>query len=78
MHIASAVVRTRPENLAAVRARINELAGVEVHVQTPDGRLVVTVEADDRQGAADKLFALHGLPQVLSAALVYEQSESEH
>jgi nitrate reductase NapD len=78
MHIASAVVRTRPENLDAVRARIANLAGVEIHLQTPEGRLVVTVEADDRQSAADKLFALHGLPQVLSTALVYEQSESEH
>jgi nitrate reductase NapD len=78
MHIASAVVRTRPENLEAVRARIANMAGVEIHLHTPDGHLVVTVEADARQSAADKLFALHGLPQVLSTALVYEQSELEH
>jgi nitrate reductase NapD len=78
MHIASAVVRTRPEHLDAVRARIADIVGVEIHLHIPDGRLVVTVEGDERQSTAEKLFALHGLPQVLSTALVYEQSESEH
>jgi nitrate reductase NapD len=77
MHVASVVVRTRPEWGTALRAGIEAIEGVEVHAVTADGRLVVTVEGEDRGLTADRLFALHRLPQVLSAALVYEESFNE-
>jgi periplasmic nitrate reductase NapD len=77
MHIAGIVVRTRPQSVPEVRARAAGIGGVEVHAVTDDGRLVVTVEGPDRRVVADGLFALNGLPQVLSAVMVYEQSDSE-
>jgi nitrate reductase NapD len=77
MHIAGVVVRTRPEHARQVQSGLLAIAGVEVHAVTPEGRLVVTVESDDSGSAAGRFNELQQLPQVLSAALVYEQSEAE-
>ena len=75
MHIAGVVVRTRPVSLAAVQQRIEGLAGAEVHIVSPDGRLVVTVEGDDRRQVADMIYQLDRLEGVLNASLAYEQSD---
>jgi nitrate reductase NapD len=77
MHIAGVVVQSRPENLAAVQRRLEQVTGVEVHAVNPDGRLVVTIEDDHRHAVADKMHRLNALQDVLSACVVYEQSESE-
>ena len=77
MHIAGVIVRTRPEHVEQVRAGLHHLDGVEVHAATPEGRLVVTVESADQDSAAGRFLDLQRLPQVLSAALVYEQSETD-
>lgn len=78
MHIAGVLVQTRPEQIAALNARLIDVSGVEVHVVNPDGRLVVTVEGEGRRDVADTLTRLHTLDGVLSACLVYEQSDSDH
>jgi nitrate reductase NapD len=68
--IASAVVRALPGRKDALRARMLGLPGVEIHAETPDGRFIVTVESSARASAGDTLLALHGLEDVLAAALV--------
>lgn len=77
MHIAGVVVRTRPIFLAAVQQRIEGLPGAEVHVVSPDGRLVVTVEGDDRSRVADMIYQLDRLEGVLNASMAYEHSDYE-
>ncbi|MEW6330158.1 MAG: chaperone NapD [Pseudomonadota bacterium] len=75
MHIAGVVVQSRPENLAAVQRRLQQVAGVEVHAVNPDGRFVVTIEDDHRHAVADRMYQLNALEGVLSAFVVYEESE---
>ena len=75
MHIAGVVVRTRPASIEAVQRRIGLLAGAEVHAASPDGRLVVTVEGDDRGKVADMIYQLDRLEGVLSASMAYEHSD---
>lgn len=77
MHIAGVLVQTRPEQLAPLQTTLRAMAGLEVHAAHPDGRVVVTVEGDDRRQVADALARLHTLDGVLSACLVYEQSETD-
>jgi nitrate reductase NapD len=77
MHIAGVVVQTRPEHLDAVATRLDAIAGVELHATHPAGRLVVTIERDDRAAVAEALTRLHTLDGVLSACMVYEQSDYE-
>lgn len=75
MNVVSLVVHTRPESMEAVRARLLDLAGVEIHGEHPLGKLVVTVEDDDEARLADTLLRIHREEGVIAAALVYSQRE---
>ena len=76
-HIAGVLVQTHPKHIPQVQALLGDVAGLEVHAVSPDGRIVVTVEGDSRKAVADTLFSLNAMQGVLSACLVYEHSETE-
>ena len=77
MNISSVIVFARPDAGEAVRERLHALEGVEVHASTPDGRHVVTMEANDT-GAATRTFeAIEHTEDVLSVALVYQRTETD-
>jgi len=78
MNISSVVVQARPERLAEVRASLAALPGVEVHGESPEGKLVLTLEddaSDSTRSAADRYVALNNIPGVLSAAMIYQFSD---
>lgn len=75
MNICSLVVHARQGEMDAVRQRLEALAGVEVHAASGSGKLVVTVEDDDRTACSATIMAMQNLEGVLSAALVYEHHE---
>jgi nitrate reductase NapD len=70
VEIASVVVSALPGRREALRGRMLALPGLEIHAETPDGRFIVTVESTGAASAGDTLLALHGLEEVLAAALV--------
>lgn len=76
MNVCGVLVRTRPEATAGAVRALKRMAGVEVHTAAPDGRIVVTIESEDRGGVADLLAAVHDVEGVLTAALVYEHSDT--
>ena len=75
MNISSAIVYAAPQGLAAVRAHLASLPGVEIHAETPDGRFVITVEDSTSRRAADTIVHLHQLDGVHYAAMVYQYSD---
>jgi periplasmic nitrate reductase NapD len=75
MNISSLVVRTRPECVAAVRAALGALPGVEVTSATDAGQLVVVADHDRSAAAADSFVAIHRIEGVLSVSLVYQYSD---
>jgi len=76
MNISSVVVYAEPPELHAVLALMATLPGVQLHAQTPDGKLVVTIEAEDAATAANIYEAIERAEGVLSVALVFQQTES--
>ncbi|NCN72175.1 MAG: chaperone NapD [Betaproteobacteria bacterium] len=76
MNISSAIVYSRPEQEAELRAQLATLVGVEVHAATADGKLVVTIEAENTATAANIYEAIERAEGVLSMALVFQQTES--
>lgn len=79
MNISGVLIHSQPQHSAAIKAQLIELAGVEVHIGTDDGRLIVTVEAASDERLADTLLVVQQMTGVLSAALVYHHflAESE-
>lgn len=77
MNISGVLVRSLPGNIPAVTARLEALAGVEVHGANPDGRLVVTVEEAGDRAMADTVVRIQDLPGVISVSMIYHQYEDE-
>lgn len=73
LHIASFIVHARPEQFAAVLANLRLLADLEVHQHSPEGKLVVVIEAVDEQLIMQRIEQINGLPGVLNAALIYHE-----
>jgi nitrate reductase NapD len=71
-HVASYVVRTRPEHASAVAEHINAMPGLEVHGEE-QGKLVVTAEAGNVRELADFTADLEQLDAVLTVAPVYHE-----
>jgi nitrate reductase NapD len=70
--ISSLVVRTRPDQLDAVRDRLEALPEAEVCGQHPEGRLVVVLDTTDNRQAADRITDIQNQAGVLSATLIYQ------
>jgi len=77
MNISSAIIHARPGDVAIVQAGLATLDGVEVHVASPEGKLIVTIETEDEGSNADTYQRIGQLDGVMSAAMVYHQTESE-
>ncbi len=73
LHIASLLVHCRPELLAAVKANLSLLPGLELHQQSPNGKLVVVLEAEHESRILDAIEHIQHLPGVLNAALIYHE-----
>lgn len=76
LHIASAVIRTRPVEQDAVRLAVAVMPGAEV-VAAEAGRIIVVLEANRNTAISEMLDRLAGLHGVLSATLVFEHAEPE-
>ncbi|UVE18975.1 chaperone NapD [Pseudomonas sp. LS44] len=73
IQIASLIVHTRPEHLLAIKAQLRRLPGLELHQESPLGKLVVVLEAERESQILDCLNAIQSLPGVLNANLVYHE-----
>jgi nitrate reductase NapD len=75
MNVAGVLLQVHPDKLGRVRAALDRFPGVEVHMLTQDGRLIVTVEEEGEGG--DTVLALHRLEGVLAASISYHHFEPE-
>ncbi|MGL5032063.1 MAG: chaperone NapD [Aeromonas sp.] len=81
-HISSLVVLTTPAARHQLAEHIGALEGAEVHAISDEGRLVVTLEGVGQRAIMAAIDAIHAMPSVLSAALIYHQfdelGDNEH
>jgi nitrate reductase NapAB chaperone NapD len=63
--VSGIVVACRPEHLAETTEAVDAFPWAEVHYSDPNGRLVVTIEADGVGESMDRLKDLQDLPRVL-------------
>jgi nitrate reductase NapD len=75
MNISGVLLRVRPEFVDVVEHALAQVQGVELHMKSPDGRLVTTIEAADSRALADRYSRVEALDHVLCASVVYHHSE---
>lgn len=71
-HVASYVVRTRPQDASALAQKIEAMPGLEVHV-SEQGKLVVTAEAGGARELAELTAQLERLEAVVTVSPVYHE-----
>ena len=75
-HLASLVVRHRPDAKAALAAAIEGAEGLELALQD-DTRSVLLQESDGTAGLMANIDMLHALPGVVTVNLVYHHIEPQ-
>jgi len=75
IHISSAVVSVLPERRDEVLHTLAALPGVEIH-QRDASKIVIVMEATESGILGGRLAEIASWPGVLSANMVFEQSES--
>jgi nitrate reductase NapD len=75
IHIAGALIHSRPLNLLQVVRAIDILDGAEVYQSSAEGKIVVVIEAPTGKQVLDVLDAIRALPGVLNVSLVYQHAE---
>lgn len=78
MNICGVLVHALPDRVAEVAAALQHIPGGELHGYAENGRLIITIEDTATAAAVDGLAAIHALPGVVAAALVYHQFEPGH
>ncbi len=73
LQIASLILHCRPERLPAVKANLALLDGLEIYQESPQGKLILVLEAEREEQILDTLGQLQNLPGVLNAVLVYHE-----
>ncbi|GIU32594.1 chaperone NapD [Shewanella colwelliana] len=74
LHVTSLVVQVRPEQMSNVRQTILTMENAELSVND-EVKLVVVLEGETQKGLMADIEAINGIEGVLSAAMVYHQSE---
>lgn len=77
MNISSLVVDAHPDHLPRVRQALDGLQGVDVHAATPEGKVIVTLEADSNDATTDAFARIGAIEGVMSVAMVYHQFEPD-
>jgi nitrate reductase NapD len=77
MSILGTVVRIRPEHVTEVIAELSTWPGLDIALNSSDGRLVIILEDTADITAAQNMAAIALLPKVLNTSLVYEYSGAD-
>ena len=71
-NICGVVIHARNEKIESVEKLLTSAEGVEVHASSDAGRLVVTVESEDKYYVADMIDSFKDIDGVLTASMIYQ------
>lgn len=74
LHVTSLIVQVHPDKMADVRQKIMAIKNAELSANN-DIKLVVVIEGTSQKSLMDDISTINALPGVLSATMVYHQSE---
>lgn len=71
-NICGVVIHARLEKIESVEKHLVNSEGVEVHASSDAGKLVVTVESEDKYYVADMIDSFKDIDGVLTASMIYQ------
>lgn len=77
MNISSIIVIPHPDHVEAVRQRLQEIDGVELHAVSPEGKMVATIEAAGDHETTRCYEFISQLDGVMSTSMVFHQNEPD-
>lgn len=77
MNISSAVIKTRPEHIEAVKTALAASGLCEIHFSDDLGRIVVSIEGDDNADESAKLKKIAALPNIATADFAYTYRDDD-
>ncbi len=75
IHISGLVVHCHKEAQPEVVPALAQISGCELHSQTEDGKLVVTLESDSQQSTNAAIEAIGAIDGVINTGLAYHRVE---
>ncbi|NKF50246.1 chaperone NapD [Shewanella sp. WXL01] len=75
LHVTSLIVQVQPDMMAEVRQQIMAIENAELSANN-EVKLVVVVEGPSQKSLMDDISTINAIPGVLSATMVYHQSEA--
>lgn len=77
MNISSVIVIPHPDHIARVRQQLTLLEDVELQAESPEGKMIVTIETEGDKDTVRVYEFLSQMPGVMSASMVYHHNEAE-
>ena len=77
LHIASCVVRVRPEALDATIKSIEAALGDAISARDAIGKIVIVIEGESTGSLLDQMDQVRTIPGVLNVEMVYQHAEEE-
>ena len=75
LHIASCVVRVRPDALEAAVGLIEVAIGSAISARDPIGKIVIVMEGASTGALLDQMDQIRKIPGVLNLEMVYQHAE---
>lgn len=75
-NICGVLLHVQLEKEQQIKSQLKLHDGLETHAITEDGRMVITIENPSRKALANSIMDLHKIDGVLSAAMIYQYSDS--
>ncbi|WIY25565.1 chaperone NapD [Parasedimentitalea psychrophila] len=75
VHISSLLLRADPQKFEQILAEIAKIELAEVPMTDPSGKIIVTLETENQSNIVEALTQLQLLDGVVSASLVYHQTD---
>ena len=73
LHIASLIVHVRPQSIASVSQWFDRCPGLEIHLGSEEGKLVVVLETRDHFEINGTIETIKDQPGVLNVVMVYHE-----
>ena len=77
MNVSGILISCPPTRVKATSDEVELRPWAQVHSSSPEGRLIVTIEAVDTSQSMERLKELQGLPEVTSAEMIVYCCEDE-